>query len=107
MAPEALLKTIGTLLGDAMNTAVENGANSVSMPDEYVALAAWLCETPAAPQPAEPAQPATQAGAAPQPATTCPWCSACGCGNDVCGYAHLPGCLRAAQAQAQAEKGGA
>ncbi len=35
-------------------------------------------------------QPAPQAGA---------WCSACGCGNDVCGYAHLPGCLRAAQAQ--------
>lgn len=47
MAPEALRNTIGTLLEDAMNVAVKNGANSVSMPDEYVALAVWLCEQPA------------------------------------------------------------
>ena len=34
--------TIGQLLADAMDKAVSNGANSVSMPDEYVELAAWL-----------------------------------------------------------------
>lgn len=34
--------TIGELLAKAMDKAVENGANSVSMPDEYVELAAWL-----------------------------------------------------------------
>lgn len=26
-----------------MSTAVANGASSVSMPDKYVELAAWLC----------------------------------------------------------------
>ena len=35
-------ETIGQLLADAMDKAVANGANSVSMPDEYVELAAWL-----------------------------------------------------------------
>jgi len=37
-------ETIGRLLADAVDTAIANGANSVSMPDEYVALAVWLCE---------------------------------------------------------------
>ena len=35
-------ETIGQLLADAMDKAVANGANSVSMPDEYVELEAWL-----------------------------------------------------------------
>lgn len=34
--------TIGKLLAEAMDTAVANGANSVSMPDEFVELALWL-----------------------------------------------------------------
>lgn len=38
---------ISTLLSQAMEVAVENGANSVSMPDEYVEIAAWLCGVPA------------------------------------------------------------
>jgi hypothetical protein len=33
---------IGRLLVEAMDRAVANGANSVSMPDDYVAIAAWL-----------------------------------------------------------------
>ena len=39
---QRIKETIGQLLTDAMDKAVENGANSVSMPDEYVELAAWL-----------------------------------------------------------------
>ncbi len=35
---------IGDLLSDAMDRAVDNGANSISMPDEYVGIAAWLCD---------------------------------------------------------------
>jgi hypothetical protein len=38
--------TISTLLADAMDKAVANGANSVSMPDEYVELAGWLSNIP-------------------------------------------------------------
>ena len=33
---------IGGILAEAMNEAARNGANSVSMPDEYVEVAAWL-----------------------------------------------------------------
>lgn len=36
------IDAIGKLLAEAMNAAVENGANSVSMPDEYVEIAVWL-----------------------------------------------------------------
>ena len=39
----APLDAIGKTLNDAMGTAVSNGANSVSMPDHYVEVAAWLC----------------------------------------------------------------
>lgn len=42
--PESVLQTISDLLSAAMNQAVVNGANSVSMPDEYVDLAVWLHE---------------------------------------------------------------
>lgn len=38
----APIEAIGNLLAQAMNQAVANGANSVSMPDEYVEIAAWL-----------------------------------------------------------------
>jgi len=38
-------ETIGRLLADAMDVAVSNGADSRSMPDEYVSLAVWLCDT--------------------------------------------------------------
>ena len=37
-----------------MDIAVSNGANSVSMPDEYVEVAAWLCGIPAQPAPSVP-----------------------------------------------------
>lgn len=37
------VEAIGRLLTEAMDEAVENGASSVSMPDDYVAVAAWLC----------------------------------------------------------------
>lgn len=36
------VEAIGRLLTEAMDKAVENGASSVSMPDDYVAVAAWL-----------------------------------------------------------------
>ena len=35
-------EAIGELLAEAMNQAVANGTNSVSMPDGYVEIAAWL-----------------------------------------------------------------
>jgi hypothetical protein len=35
-------EAIGKLLAQMMDVAVANGANSVSMPDEYVEVAAWL-----------------------------------------------------------------
>lgn len=37
------LKEIGELLSHAMNVAASNGADSRSMPDEYVEIARWLC----------------------------------------------------------------
>lgn len=43
---ERIHQTISNLLTDAMNLAVANGANSVSMPDEYVELASWLAKEP-------------------------------------------------------------
>ena len=50
MGAEALLsldvipyEAISITVNDAMSSAVERGANSVSMPDDYVAVAAWLC----------------------------------------------------------------
>lgn len=39
---DAALRAIGGWVSKAMDEAVENGANSVSMPDEYVELAIWL-----------------------------------------------------------------
>lgn len=44
--PEPVMSAIGSLLEDGMAQAVANGANSVSMPDEYVEVAAWLCGIP-------------------------------------------------------------
>jgi hypothetical protein len=38
--------SIGQLLDHCMAEAVRNGANSISMPDEYVEIAAWLCALP-------------------------------------------------------------
>ena len=58
--PDSVLTTIGWLLDDAMNAAVKNGANSISMPDDYVELAVWLAGIPAHPAegvPAHAAQP--------------------------------------------------
>ena len=50
-APVALTKsalnTIGRWLADDMNKAVKNGANSISMPDELVEIAAWINASPA------------------------------------------------------------
>ena len=37
-----IVDAIGKTLAAAMETAVRNGADSRSMPDEYVTLAAWL-----------------------------------------------------------------
>lgn len=50
VAIEAIPKdAIGKILTEVMNNAVSNGANSISMPDEYVEVAAWLCnESPSA-----------------------------------------------------------
>ena len=42
-------EAISATVNDAMSSAVEHGANSVSMPDDYVAVVAWLCGI--APQP--------------------------------------------------------
>lgn len=44
-AKSAPVEAIGNLLAQAMDQAVANGANSVSMPDEYVEIAAWLAST--------------------------------------------------------------
>ena len=41
-----IVDAIGKTLADAMNGAVNNGADSRSMPDEYVATAAWLSGIP-------------------------------------------------------------
>lgn len=40
---------IAKVLSEVMELAVANGANSVSMPDEYVEIAAWLAGIPPAP----------------------------------------------------------
>ena len=37
---------IGKILTEVMDIAVSNGADSRSMPDEYVEVAAWLCRIP-------------------------------------------------------------
>jgi hypothetical protein len=37
------MKEIAFILNEVMQQAVENGANSRSMPDEYVAVAHFLC----------------------------------------------------------------
>ena len=42
---------IGKILTEVMDIATANGADSRSMPDEYVEVAAWLCGVPGA-QPA-------------------------------------------------------
>ena len=39
---------IGKILTEAMDIATANGANSVSIPNEYVEVAAWLCGIPGA-----------------------------------------------------------
>lgn len=36
-------EAIAKILAEVMDIAVSNGANSLSMPDEYVEVAAWLC----------------------------------------------------------------
>ena len=41
-APSIPVEAIGKMLADVMAVAVSNGANSVSMPDEYVEVAVWL-----------------------------------------------------------------
>jgi len=41
-------EAIAKILTEVMNVAVANGADSRSMPDEYVEVAAWLCGIPAA-----------------------------------------------------------
>lgn len=40
--PVAPTDAIGRLLAEAMDQAVANGANSVSMPDHLVEIAVWL-----------------------------------------------------------------
>ena len=45
---------IGKILTEVMDIAVSNGADSRSMPDEYVEVAAWLCGIPAQPTPSVP-----------------------------------------------------
>ena len=39
---------IAKILTEVMDIAVANGADSRSMPDEYVEVAAWLCGVPSA-----------------------------------------------------------
>lgn len=43
------VKAIATVLEEVMALAVANGANSVSMPDHYVEIAAWLSNVPPSP----------------------------------------------------------
>ena len=45
-AQNVLKEAIAKILTEVMNIAVANGANSISMPDEYVEVAAWLCGMP-------------------------------------------------------------
>ena len=54
-APSIPVEAIGKMLADVMAVAVSNGANSVSMPDEYVEVAVWLQgECPTQPAPSVP-----------------------------------------------------
>ena len=41
-AEPAPMREINGMLEELMAIAVSNGANSISMPDDYVAVAAWL-----------------------------------------------------------------
>lgn len=50
-APSVPREAISEMLTQLMDIAASNGANSVSMPDEYVEVAAWLCGIPAQPAP--------------------------------------------------------
>lgn len=52
-APSVPREAIEKMLTQLMDIAVSNGANSISMPDEYVEVAAWLCGIPAQPAPSE------------------------------------------------------
>ena len=54
LAPSVPREAIEKMLTQLMDIAVSNGANSVSMPDEYVEVAAWLCGIPAQPVPSVP-----------------------------------------------------
>lgn len=47
-------EAIAKILTEVMDIAVSNGADSRSMPDEYVEVAAWLCGIPAQPAPSVP-----------------------------------------------------
>ena len=47
-------EAIGKILTEVMDIAVSNGADSRSMPDEYVEVAAWLCGIPAQNAPSVP-----------------------------------------------------
>lgn len=53
-APSVPREAIEKILTQLMDLAVSNGANSISMPDEYVEVAAWLCGIPAQPAPSVP-----------------------------------------------------
>ena len=53
-APSVPVEAIGKMLADAMSVAVSNGANSVSMPDEYVEVAVWLRGISSQPLPSVP-----------------------------------------------------
>ena len=53
-APSVPRESIERMLTQLMDIAVSNGANSISMPDEYVEVAAWLCGIPAQPAPIVP-----------------------------------------------------
>lgn len=48
------VEAIGKMLADAMAVAVSNGANSISMPDEYVEVAVWLRGISPQPSPSVP-----------------------------------------------------
>lgn len=53
-APSVPREAIAKMLTQLMDIAVANGADSRSMPDEYVEVAAWLCGIPAQPTPRVP-----------------------------------------------------
>ena len=48
------IAAIGKILNEVIEIAVSNGANSIGMPDEYVEVAAWLCEVSQQPAPSVP-----------------------------------------------------